>query len=86
MNLKMVFREIKYQIADKLFARELDETHKRAFIAGVEYAVRNISFDCEVQIDKIQLTKVERKGYEKCQQVIQDTRKRVVAKAQRIPL
>ena len=86
MNLKMVFREFKYQIADKVFGRELDETHKRAFIAGVEYAVRNISFDSEIQIDKIQLTKVERKGYEKCQQVIQDTRKRIVGKAQRIPL
>jgi hypothetical protein len=86
MNLKMVFREFKYQIADKVFKRELDETHKRAFIAGVEYAVRNISFDSEIQIDKIQLTKVERKGYEKCQQVIQDTRKRIVGKAQRMPL
>lgn len=86
MNLKMVFREFKYQIADRVFKRELDETHKRAFIAGVEYAVRNISFDSEIQIDKIQLTKVERKGYEKCQQVIQDTRKRIVGKAQRMPL
>lgn len=86
MNLKMAFREFKYQIADKVFKRELDETHKRAFIAGVEYAVRNISFDSEIQIDKIQLTKVERKGYEKCQQVIQDTRKRIVGKAQRMPL
>lgn len=86
MNLKTVFSEFKYQIADKVFARQLDETHKRAFIAGVEYAVRNISFDAEIQIEKIQLTKVERKGYEKCQQVIQDTKKRVMEKAQRMPL
>jgi len=70
-------KEIKFQIADKVFSRELDETHDRAFRAGVAYAVRKISFDSDIQIEKIQMTKVERKGYEKCQQVIQDTRKTI---------
>jgi hypothetical protein len=76
----MMFRfikEIKFQIADKLFTRELDETHDRAFRAGVAYAVHKFSFDADIQIEKIKMTKVERKGYEKCQQVMKDTRKTI---------
>jgi hypothetical protein len=77
MLMNAFIREAKYRIADVLFARELDETHNRAFKAGVAYAVHKISFDTDINVEKIKMTKVERKGYEKCQQVIKDSRVRI---------
>ena len=77
MKLRQVLSDIKYELAEVVFAKELDETHRRAFNAGVVYATRKISFEADINLDKLIMTKTEKKGYEKCLQIIQDAKTRL---------
>ena len=37
-------REVKYQIADKLFCKEMDEAYSMGIRVGAEFAARKMSF------------------------------------------
>jgi hypothetical protein len=73
------WRELKEQLGDWFFSRELDETHDRALRYGIEQATKTLSFHLELQKGKIKMTPTERKGYEKAQQVFADTRIRLAS-------
>lgn len=73
------WRDLKDALGDFFFGRELDETHDRALRYGIEQATRTLSFQLEVQKEKIKMTPTERKGYEKAQQVFKDTRIRLAS-------
>ena len=77
MKLRQALSELKYQIADKLFTKELDEAYDMGIRAGAEFATRTLSFRVGLNAEKIKLTKVERSGYEKAIQVIEDTKPEV---------
>ncbi len=77
MKLRQVLSDIKYELAEVVFAKELDETHRRAFNAGVVYATRKISFEADINANKVIMTKTEKKGYEKCLMIIQTSRERL---------
>lgn len=80
MKIRQAWRNMKYQIADKLFAFELDEAYDMGIRVGAEYATHVISFRTSLNSEKIQLTKTEKKGYEKALQVIQDCKPQIEEK------
>ena len=80
MTIRQAWRTMKYQIADKLFAFELDEAYDMGIRIGAEYATHVISFRTSLNSEKIQLTKTEKKGYEKAIQVIQDCKPQIEEK------
>lgn len=63
MTFREVLSEIKYQIADKLFCKELDEAYSMGIRAGAEFATRKLSFEVNLK-RQLKLTKVEERGYE----------------------
>lgn len=80
MKLRVVLGELKYQIADKLFAKELDEAYGMGMRVGAEYAARIISFRVNLNSEKIKLTKTEKAGYLKALDVIQDCKPQIEEK------
>lgn len=80
MTIRQAWRSFKYQIADKLFAYELDEAYDMGIRMGAEYATHVISFRTKLNSEKIKLTKVEKQGYEKAIQVIQDCKPQIEEK------
>ena len=80
MKLRVALGELKYQIADKLFAKELDEAYGMGMRVGAEYAARIISFRVNLNSEKIKLTKTERAGYLKALDVIQDCKPQIEEK------
>jgi len=74
MKLSQALNELKYQIADKLFTKELDEAYDMGMRVGAEFATRTLSFRVSLNSEKVKLTKAEKQGYEKAIQVIEDTK------------
>lgn len=65
------WRELKYMIADKLFAYELDEAYAHGVKAGAEFAARTISFQLGLKESTQELTKTQKIGYDKANEVVQ---------------
>lgn len=81
MKLISVLRELKYQIADKLFAKELDEAYDMGIRAGAEFATRTLSFRVNLNSEKVKMTPTEKKGYSKALQVIEDVKPEIYTRA-----
>jgi hypothetical protein len=75
--MRHTWRDIKYWIADRLFEYELDEAFRHGMKEGASYATQWLSFRTSINIDRIKMTKVERRGYEKALEVIKDERKEI---------
>ena len=63
--------ELKYRIANFLFAKELDEAYEMGIRIGAEYATRVISFRVGIQEATQELTKTQKIGYDKANAIIQ---------------
>lgn len=55
--------DFKYEIADLLFGKELDEAYKMGTRVGAEYATRKLSFEVSLK-RRLTLTKTEERGYD----------------------
>ena len=55
--------DLKYEVADKLFGKELDEAYKMGMRIGAEYATRKLSFEVSRK-RRLTLTKTEERGYD----------------------
>jgi len=55
--------DLKYEIADKLFGKELDEAYKMGMRIGSEWATHKLSFEVSLKRN-LTLTKTEARGYE----------------------
>ncbi len=55
--------DFKYELADLLFAKELDEAYKDGIRIGAEFATRKLSFEVSLK-RHLTLTKVESRGYD----------------------
>lgn len=69
--MKIDWEEIKYRIADKLFERQLDEAYEMGIRVGAEYATRTISFRVGVKEASQELTKTQKIGYDKANEIVQ---------------
>jgi len=81
MKLRIALAEIKYQIADKFFAKELDEAYDMGMRVGAEFATRTLSFRVSLNSEKVKMTPTEKKGYEKAIQVIEDVKPEIYSRA-----
>lgn len=68
------WRELKYQIADKLFNYELDDAYRMGIQSGSEFVTRKLSFALEMKADAIKMTPTEKRGYQKALEVFQEER------------
>lgn len=68
------WRELKYQIADKLFNYELDDAYRMGLQAGSEFATRKLSFALEMKADAIKMTPTEKRGYDRALEVFKEER------------
>lgn len=71
------WRELKYMIADKLFAYELDEAYAHGVKAGAEFAARTISFQLGLKESKQELTKTQKIGYDKALAIVQERKEHI---------
>ena len=55
--------DFKYEIADKLFGKELDEAYKMGMRIGSEWATHKVSFEVSLKRN-LRLTKTEARGYD----------------------
>lgn len=63
MTFLEALKELKYQIADKLFANEMDEAYDMGIRMGAEFATRKLSFEVNLKRN-LKLTKTEERGYD----------------------
>ena len=71
------WRELKYMIADKLFAYELDEAHAHGIKQGAEFAARTISFQLGLKESTQKLTKTQKIGYDKALAIVQERKEHI---------
>ena len=74
MNLREAWREIKYQIADKVFKYEMDEAFQMGIREGATFSTRKITFAVELKADRLNMTKTQKLGYQKAIDIVRDTR------------
>lgn len=55
--------DFKYEVADFLFGKELDEAYEMGIRAGAEFATRKLSFEVNLK-RQLKLTKTEERGYD----------------------
>lgn len=74
MNLREAWREVKYQIADKVFKYEMDEAFQMGIREGATFSTRKITFAVELKADRLNMTKTQKLGYQKAIDIVRDTR------------
>ena len=77
MNLREAWREVKYQIADKVFKYEMDEAFQMGIREGATFATRKISFQLELKGNRADMTKTQKLGYQKAIDILKDARQEV---------
>ena len=63
--------ELKYRIADLLFAKELDEAYEMGIRAGAEYATRTIAFRVNLKANADTMTKTQKQGYQVAVEIVE---------------
>ena len=71
--------DLKYEIADKLFGKELDEAYKQGIRIGAEFATRSLSFEVNLK-RHLKLTKTELRGYNYAIEIIDRTKLHIANK------
>jgi hypothetical protein len=79
MAIREILKEIKYEIADKLFKADMDEAFQMGIREGARFAAQKITFQLDLQSEKIIMTKTEKKGYLKAVEVAKEQRQMVKA-------
>ena len=74
--------DLKYEVADKLFSKELDEVYRQGIRTGAEYATRQLSFEVNLKRN-LKLTKTELRGYNHAIAAIDRTKPEIASKTGR---
>jgi len=69
-----------YDIADKLFPKQMDKAYDQGIRVGAEYAARLMSFAIHEAGEKANLTKAQKIGLEVAQQAVRDSKKKISSK------
>lgn len=77
MNLREAWREVKYQIADKVFKYEMDEAFQMGIREGATFSTRKLTFEVELKADRQDMTKTQKLGYQKAIDILKDARQEV---------
>ena len=79
MQIRQILKEIKYEIADKCFKADMDEAFQMGIREGARFAAQKITFQLDLQSERIIMTKTEKKGYLKAVEVAKEQRQIVKA-------
>ena len=69
-----------YDVADRLFPKQMDEAYEQGIRVGAEYAARLMSFMVVEAGENAELTKQQEKGYEIARKAIRDAKKKIHAR------
>tara|TARA_R110000822_G_scaffold262282_1_gene386668 strand:- start:2685 stop:2927 length:243 start_codon:yes stop_codon:yes gene_type:complete len=75
----MTWKDVRYEIADKLFNGAMDEAFRQGQHSGLEYASRKIGFAVRNLDTKI-MTKTQRIGYDASMTAIAEAKKEIMIK------
>ena len=65
-------KELKYRIADWLFARELDEAYEMGIREGAKVIRQDLAFRLKTSRAQKELTKARKEGYAKAIEVVEN--------------
>jgi len=69
-----------YDVADRLFPKQMDEAWEQGVRVGAEYAARMMSFMVIEAGENAKLTKPQQVGYEVARKAIRDAKKKIHAR------
>jgi hypothetical protein len=79
MTTKRKWKLFLYDMADRIFGRQMDEAYEQGIRIGSEYAARLLSMSVEDAGEKAKLTKPQQVGYEVARKAIRDAKKKIHA-------
>lgn len=79
-SLKGDIKDWLYDLADKLFPKQMDKAYDQGIRVGAEYAARLMSFAVHEAGEKADLTKAQRVGYETALKAIRDSKKTITSR------
>ena len=71
MKTTSKWADLKYEIIDFIAGDLLDEAYEMGIRVGAEYATRTISFRVGIKEAKAELTKTQKIGYDKANDIVQ---------------
>jgi hypothetical protein len=74
------WKDWKYEIADRLFAKELDEAYDMGIRIGAEYATYHLFFRTKTKVDSLGLTKTQKIGYERAIEIMESLKPDIAEK------
>lgn len=77
---KQQWKFFRYDLADRLFPKQMDEAYEQGIRVGAEYAARLMSFEVVEAGEKAKLTKPQEKGYEVARAAIREAKKKIHAR------
>jgi hypothetical protein len=80
MNKPKNWKLLKYDIADRLFPKQMDEAYEQGIRIGAEYAARMMSFTIIEAGENTKLTKAQQVGYEVARKAVRDAKKKIHAR------
>lgn len=72
--MRFSWKDLRYQIADKLFCAELDEAYSMGIRVGSEFTARKMSFRLR---NRPTMTKTQTQGYDLAFDAIQEVKKEI---------
>ena len=75
----MIWKDIRYEIADKLFNGAMDEAFRQGQHSGIEFASRQIGFAVR-RLELTNMTKTQRIGYDASVTAIAEAKKEIMIK------
>jgi hypothetical protein len=69
-----------YDVADRLFPKQMDEAYEQGIRVGAEYAARTMSFTITEAGEKQKLTKAQTVGFEVACKAVRDAKKKIHAR------
>jgi len=79
-SLRGDIKDTLYDIADKLFPKQMDKAYEQGIRVGAEYAARLMSFSIDEAGEKANLTKTQKIGLEVAQKAVRDIKKHIHAR------
>jgi hypothetical protein len=80
MKSRISFRDLMYDLADKLFPSAMDKAYDQGIRIGAEHASRVMSFEITQIAEKQKLTAAQKVGYELALQAVKDAKRKITAR------
>lgn len=69
-----------YDLADKIFPKQMDKAYEQGIRVGAEYAARLMSFAIHEAGEKANLTKAQKVGFDVSQKAVREAKKKITSR------